>query len=107
MFQNFIIKLFIKNLILKIKNLYHMGLFTSDTPKIFKNKEEIKKALLEIHSLDYKQRPVVMGAFIGEMDNGGVTRTELIKIIHELKKENVISDTDRDSLHHLASDKKV
>lgn len=81
-----------------------MGLFTSDTPKIFKNKEEIKKSILEIHSLDYKQRPIVMGALIAELDNGGVTRQELVKIIHELRKENVISDTDRDSLLHLASD---
>ena len=81
-----------------------MGLFTSDTPKIFNNKEEIKKALLEIHSLDYKQRPIVMGALIGELDNRGVTRIELIRIIHELRKDNIISDTDRDSLLHLASE---
>ena len=80
-----------------------MGLFTSDTPKVFKNKDDIKKALMELQSLDYKQRPVVLGSLIGELDNGGVTRQEFKEVVHELRKNQIISETDKDSLLHLLS----
>lgn len=78
-----------------------MGLFSSDTPKVFKNKDEIKKALEHIRSLDYRQKPVVMGALIRELDHGGVTRQEIKDVVRELKKNHVISETDEDELLEL------
>lgn len=79
-----------------------MGFFGSDTPKIFKNKEEIRSALMHIQSLDSRQRPLVMGSLIRELDNGGVTLKELKEVIHELRKNQVITQTDAENLLHLA-----
>lgn len=70
-----------------------MGLFIP-TPKVFKNKEEIRTALLEIESLDYKERPEVLEALIAELDDGGVTAQELKAVVLRLRKEFKISETD-------------
>lgn len=81
-----------------------MGLFTSDTPKVFKNKDEIKRALMEIDSLDYRQKPIVLGSLIRELDNGGVTKLELISVVRELRKNQVITETDKQNLLDLIED---
>ena len=83
-----------------------MGLFDFGSapsgPKVFKTKGEIHHALMHIQSLDYKQRPVVMGALIRELDNGGVTVQELKETIRQLRKSQTISETDQHELLHLA-----
>ena len=78
-----------------------MGWFSS--PKIFKTTQEIKDALYKIQSLDYKERPVVLAALIKELDDGGVSKEELIKVIRELRSKGEISEIDKNNLLGLIS----
>lgn len=78
-----------------------MGFFGSDTPKVFKNKDEIRAALMDIHSLDYNERPQVLGALIRELDAGGVTKLELREVVRELRKNHVISEMDEENILNL------
>lgn len=75
-----------------------MGFFSSDSPKVFKSKDEIKRAILKINSLDYRQKPEVIGALIRELDDGGVSREEFKKVVLALRREGEISETDKNNL---------
>lgn len=83
-----------------------MGIFTSDSKKIFKTREEIQKALYRIPTLDYKERPRVYEALVKELDNGGVTREELRRVVRELRKGRVISEIDARNILALAKEEK-
>jgi signal recognition particle GTPase len=80
-----------------------MGLL-SPKPKVFKTKEEIRKALLKIKSLDYKERPEVFEALAKELDYGGVNREEVEEVIRQLRKEYKISEVDAKNLRQLLND---
>jgi hypothetical protein len=80
-----------------------MALFSSR--KIFSSRDQIKKKLFEIKSLDYQQRPKVYEALIAQMDDGGVTEQELKLVLRELRQDLEISETDREHLLGLLSKK--
>ncbi|MCL5795857.1 MAG: hypothetical protein M1338_05915, partial [Patescibacteria group bacterium] len=61
-----------------------MGLW--DSKKVFKTKQQIKDALFQIKTLDYRQKPVVYEALIKELDDGGVSEEEIKKVVKELRK---------------------
>lgn len=68
---------------------------------VFKGKDEIRRALAEIGSLQPKQRQLVFGALAKELDNGGVTELELKDIVSDLRRTNVLSETDAAALRNL------
>ena len=76
-----------------------MGLFSSK--KILKTSQQIKDALFQIKSLDYRERPAVYQAFIKELDDGGVSQEELKKVIRELRNNGEISEIDKENLLEL------
>lgn len=76
-----------------------MGFFSSK--KIFSSRDQIKKKLYEIKSLDHQQRPKLYQALIEELDDGGVTAYELKLLVKELRKDLEISETDRQNLLKL------
>lgn len=80
-----------------------MGLF--DIPMVFKNREEIRKALLKIQTLDYKERPKVYEALVEQLDNGGVTKREFREVILDLRKSFDISEIDARHLKDLLEEK--
>ena len=79
-----------------------MGLFSSK--KVLNSSQQIKDALFQIKSLDYRQRPVVYEALIKELDDGGVSSMEIKKVIIELKKNGEISEIDEKNLRQLIKD---
>jgi len=76
-----------------------MGLW--DSKKVFKTKQQIKDALFQIKTLDYREKPVVYEALIKELDDGGVSEEELKKVVKELRKNGEISDVDEKYLLSL------
>ncbi|MDX9893146.1 MAG: hypothetical protein RB292_01890 [Patescibacteria group bacterium] len=70
-----------------------MPLFSSN--KIFKTSQQIKDALYQIKSLDYRQRPNVFEALVKELDDGGVTKEEIIRVVGELRAKGEISEIDK------------
>jgi len=76
-----------------------MGLFGSK--KILKTHQQIKDALFQVKSLDYRERPAVYEALIKELDDGGVSQEELKKVVRELRNNGEISEIDKNSLLEL------
>jgi len=76
-----------------------MGFF--DSKKVFKTSQQIRDALFQIKSLDYRERPNVYAALIRELDDGGVGKEEIKKVIRELRKEGEISEIDQRNLLRL------
>ena len=76
-----------------------MGFF--DSKKVFKTSQQIRDALFQIKSLDYRERPNVYAALIRELDDGGVDKEEIKKVIRELRKEGEISEIDQRNLLRL------
>ncbi len=77
-----------------------MGLF--DSKKVFKTSQQIKDALFQVESLDYRQRPAVYEALIKELDDGGVSTEEIKRVVRELREKGEISEIDKDNLLKLA-----
>lgn len=78
-----------------------MGWFGSDSPMVFKNKDDIRRALVGMSSLQPAQRQQVFGALAKELDNGGVTKLELKDIVSDLLRTQAISPTDAAALRGL------
>ncbi len=78
-----------------------MSLFSSN--KIFSTSQQIKDALYQIKSLDYRQRPNVFEALVKELDDGGVTKEEIIRVVRELRAKGEISETDKQNLLDLVN----
>lgn len=76
-----------------------MGLFSSK--KVFKNSQQIKDALFRIKSLDYRENPSVYSALVKELDDGGVSKEEIKRVVIELRAKGEISELDRDNLLKL------
>jgi hypothetical protein len=76
-----------------------MALFSSK--KVFKTSQQIRDALFQIKSLDYRERPTVYSALIKELDDGGVSKEEIKRIVRELRKEREISEIDKKNLLKL------
>lgn len=74
------------------------NIFGQSEPKIFQSKEEIRKALLKIASLDYKERPEVFDALVKELDHGGVNKEELFIVLRELREQHTISEIDEKNI---------
>jgi len=79
-----------------------MGFFSSK--KIFKSSDQIRKRLYKIKTLDYKERPKVYKALIRELDDGGVSSTELKLVVRELRLDNDISEIDKRKLLDILHD---
>lgn len=79
-----------------------MGFFSSK--KIFSSRDEIRKRLYQIRSLDYKERPIVYEALIKELDAGGVTAEELKLVVRQLRNDKEISEIDKKNLLQLLND---
>lgn len=75
-----------------------------DSKKIFKTRQQIKDALFQLKSLDYRQRPVVYEALIKELDDSGVSTEEIKRVVRELRKKGEISAIDEQSLLGLIED---
>lgn len=73
-----------------------MSFFSSK--KVFKTKQQIKDALYQIQSLDYRQRPNVYAALVKELDDGGVSQEEIKRVVRELRQEGEISEIDKNNL---------
>jgi len=69
--------------------------------KIFRNKEEIRKALLDVSSIDQRERPKVIEALHNQLDHGGVSRKEFREVVSDLRKNHEISDIDAKNLLRL------
>jgi len=76
-----------------------MGLFSSK--KVFKNRQQIKDALFRVKSLDYREKPSVYNALIKELDDGGVSKEEIRRVVLELRRDGEISEVDKDNLLKL------
>lgn len=76
-----------------------MGFFTSK--KIFSSQKQIKQALFQVRSLDYKEREAVFEALKAELDGGGVTSYEFKEALRKLRQDKEISDIDRKNLLEL------
>ncbi len=76
-----------------------MGWFSSK--KIFKTSQQIKDALYQLKTLDYRERPNVMAELIKELDDGGVSKEELIRVVRELRAKGEISELDQADLLSL------
>lgn len=73
-----------------------MVLFSSR--KKFTTKQQIKDALYQLQSLDYRQRPNVYEELVKELDDGGVGADEIKKVVRELREKNEISEIDQKNL---------
>ena len=73
-----------------------MSLFSSK--KVFTTRQQIKDALFQIKSLDYRERPNVYMALIKELDDGGVSKEEIGRVVRELREKGEISKIDKDNL---------
>ena len=69
--------------------------------KVFRSREEIRKALLDISSLDDIQRPKVLDALAEGLDFGGVSKREVEETVRDLKKRFHISNIDARNLLKL------
>jgi len=76
-----------------------MGLFSSK--KVFKTSQQIRDVLFQLKSLDYRQQPTVYNALIKELDDGGVSKEEIIRVIGELREKGEISEIDKNNLLEL------
>ncbi|MAF14331.1 MAG: hypothetical protein CMI53_05600 [Parcubacteria group bacterium] len=76
-----------------------MALFSSN--KIFKTKQQIKDALYQVKSLDYRQRPTVYNTLVKELDDGGVSKEEIKRVVSELRQREEISEVDKKNLLKL------
>lgn len=76
-----------------------MGLFSSN--KVFKTRQQIKDALYQVKSLDYRERPNVYSALIKELDDGGVSKEEIRRVVRELREKGEISEIDKKGLLRL------
>lgn len=72
--------------------------------KIFKTKQQIKDALFQLQSLDYRQKPTVFEELVKELDDGGVSAEEIKKVVRELKESGEISEIDKNHLLSLIKD---
>lgn len=79
-----------------------MGLFSSK--KVFKTSQQIKDALYQIKTLDYRERPTVYSALVKELDDGGVSKEEIKRIVRELREDKQISEIDKKNLLKLIQD---
>lgn len=66
--------------------------------KVFKTRQQIKDALYQVKSLDYRERPNVYMALVKELDDGGVTPEEIRRVVGELRKNGEISEIDKKNL---------
>ena len=73
-----------------------MGLFKSKN--VFSSRDEIRKKLFSIRSLDYRERPKVYEALMKELDDGGVTAEEIKLVVRHLREDKEISEIDRENL---------
>ncbi|MFA6254917.1 MAG: hypothetical protein WC675_02660 [Patescibacteria group bacterium] len=73
-----------------------MALFSAK--KVFKNRQQIKDALYQIKSLDYREQPNVYGALVKELIDGGVSAEEIKKVVGELREKGEISEFDEENL---------
>jgi CRP-like cAMP-binding protein len=69
--------------------------------KIFTTHQQIKDALYRIDTLDQRQREAVFEALAKELDDGGVTREELIRVVGELRNKGLISEIDKENIIKL------
>ena len=76
-----------------------MGFFSSI--KIFKTKQKIRESLYRIVSLDPQERETVFRAFVKELDDGGVSSEEIIRVVRELRLGGKISEIDKKNLLDL------
>ena len=76
-----------------------MGLFNSK--KVFNTKQQIKDALFQVKTFDYRQKPAIYEAILKELDDGGVSPQELKDVITELHKKSEISEIDQENLLKL------
>ena len=76
-----------------------MGLFSSK--KVFKTSQQIRDALFQLKSLDYRERPTVYNTLIKELDDGGVSKEEIIRVVRELREKGEISEIDKKNLLEL------
>ncbi len=80
---------------------------TSRSPqkKMFRTREEIRRALYGISSLTNKERKKIMELVVKELDHGGVTSYEwkekLQPLFYDLRQQGVISSTDYTQLKSL------
>lgn len=73
-----------------------MGLFSSK--KVFNTRQQIKDALFQIKSLDYREKPNVYDALVKELDDGGVSKEEIRRVVRELREKGEISEIDKKNL---------
>ncbi len=73
-----------------------MALFSAK--KVFKTRQQIKDALYQIKSLDYREQPNVYSALIKELADGGVSAEEIKKVVGELRENGEISEIDQENL---------
>ncbi len=71
------------------------------TSNVFTTREEIRREILKIRSIDYTERDDVLEKFYKELDNGGVTREEIRRIVRELREDQEISEIDKKNLLKL------
>lgn len=74
-----------------------MGLFSS-SKKVFKTRQEIKDALFQIGSLDYREKPKVFEVLVKELDDGGVSPEEIRRVVREMRQRKEISEIDKKNL---------
>ena len=79
-----------------------MGLFSSK--KIFQTRQQIKDALFKIKSIDYREKPTVYEALVKELDDGGVSKEEIRRVVLELRMDKEISEIDKKNLLDLIED---
>ena len=77
-----------------------MGLFGS-SKKVFKTRQEVKDALFQIKSLDYREKPRVLEVLIKELDDGGVSPEEIRRVVSEMRQRGEISEVDKKNLLQL------
>ena len=77
-----------------------MGLFSS-SKKVFKTRQEVKDALFQIRSLDYREKPRVLEVLIKELDDGGVSPEEIRRVVSEMRQRGEISEVDKKNLLQL------
>ena len=69
--------------------------------KVFKTKQQIKDALYQVKSLDYREKPNVYSALVKELDDGGVSKEEIKRVVRELRLNGDISEIDKNNLLKL------
>ena len=69
--------------------------------KTIKASQQIKDALFQIKTLDYRERPAVYDALVKELKDSGVGPEEIKKMVKELKDRGEISEVDQQKLLEL------